>query len=203
MIKLFSLLLFCLTCTWAQSPESRRAIELNERAVKLFQDSQGTSEAMKRGLVYLEEAIKIDSLTFIPYQTKVLYLRKLGRCKEALKTLDRLAAIHPEIIGSRSEGGYLLEKMGRRKQAMQRYQLDISGYDSVIARSTDSATVLYARAYRAFLIMLLNGKSKGIQEFKKIAQLYPDSDYLKVLGITFRDFDRGRFIKEQCMDLVQ
>src|SRR5262245_4316237 len=80
-LQLFILLYCSLVYSCQTAGPDKRAIELNERAVKLFQERKTDS-----ALILLDKAIQIDSNHFYAYGNKCGYLWQLNRNEEALET---------------------------------------------------------------------------------------------------------------------
>jgi tetratricopeptide (TPR) repeat protein len=183
--------------SWAQIPYKPKAIELNNKAVDMYQKSWRDVTIAYKVLRLYDEAIKVDSLYIIAYMNKAKLLCELGRRRAALKVFDRVAKVHSESPGYWSMGGYILEKMGRKKEAKKRYLLDIAKCDTIIKNFPDSLTV-DTKICRANLLIFLKGKEEGIHEYEKIAAEYPENELVIAQRKIFYNFDRKNFIKGFC-----
>jgi tetratricopeptide (TPR) repeat protein len=184
-------------CSWAQTPERQKAVELNSEATKLFAEAYKDKETEKHVLELLDQAIASDSLYRPAHWNKASLLCHLGERKEALKTLDRLAKIQPDFIGILSWGGNILERMGQKEKAKKRYLRDIAKCNAVLKNGPDSLK-MSVKISKATFLMLLNGKKKGIQEYNKIAAEYPNNEFVISQKETFYGFDRSRYLKKSC-----
>ena len=184
-------------CSWAQTPERQKAIELNGEAAKLFSKVYSSKDTADQAIELLDQAIASDSLYRPAHWNKASLLCRRGERKEALKALDRLARIQPDFIGILSWGGNILERMGQKEKAKKRYLRDIAKCNAIIKNGPDSLRIS-ANISKATFLMLLNGKKRGIQEYKIIAAKYPDSEFVKSKRETFYDFNRIKYLQNAC-----
>lgn len=194
---IFLLIVFIVVCHYAQTNDRQKAKELNDRAVELYSKFYDDTEIIKYILQLYDEAMEADSLYEIAYLNKSNLLRETGRCEEALQTLDKLVSVRSDLVGYWSMGGFILEAMGRRKEAEKRYRDDISKLDSIIQTEQDSLLV-YLEVQSAFLLMLIEGKNKGMREYEKLITKYPDDQYIINQELLFETFDRQKFISYYC-----
>jgi tetratricopeptide (TPR) repeat protein len=190
-------LILCSIAWTQETSEKQKALELNNKAGYLYQKSWRDPKKVNKVLALYDEAIKLDSLYINPYWGKALVLRELGRRKAALKVLDRLATVHSESPGYWSMGGYILEKMGRKKEAKKRYLLDIAKCDTIIKKFPDSLTI-DTKLLKANLMIFVNGKEEGIRAYENIAAEHPRNELVIAQREIFYNFDRKNFIKGFC-----
>jgi len=110
-----------------------------------------------RGLIQSSEPAKALSgakalLQVVPENRDVLYLvavsqRQLGRVDEALATLERLEALHPEFARTFQERGHCYRVLGRDAEATANYERAVK-LNSVLHASWQALTELHAAAGR-------------------------------------------------------
>ena len=191
------LIVFIIGCHYAQTNDRQKAIELNNKAVELYNKFYDDTEIIKYILQLYDEAIEADSLYEMAYINKSNLLIEFGRCEEALQTLDRITTLRKDLVSYWSMSGYILEAMGQKKEAEKRYRDDISKLDSIIENEQDSL-LIYFEVQRAFLLLLIEGKIKGIREYEKLKTKYPDDQYIISQELLFETFDRQKFISNYC-----
>jgi tetratricopeptide (TPR) repeat protein len=184
-------------CSFAQTSDRQKAVELNGQASQLFSEAYSSKDTARLVIDLLDQAIAADSLYRPAHWNKASLLCQLGQRKEALKTLDRLSAIQPDFIGILSWGGSILEIMGQKEKAKKRYLRDITKCDKIIKRGPDSLK-MSAKISKATFLMLLYGKTRGIQEYKKIVKEYSGNKFVKSKRDTFYTFDRKKYLNNVC-----
>ncbi len=97
--------------------ENSKAVELNNTAMELYQEFLRDTSIVEDVLKLLDKSIELDSLYYIAYFNKTSVLKEMGRCEDAVETLDKLVFLRPDLVGYWSMGGYILERMGYKEEA--------------------------------------------------------------------------------------
>ncbi len=194
---LFVLFLLFVMSKFAVEAHEQKARDLNTEASKLFPKATSDKKVAAKALRLYDEAIKADSLFPQSYWNKVTLLRVTGKCRSALRVLDKLSTVRPDLIGVSSFGGYILERQGRSKDAMKRYMIDIVKCDSIVKASNDTSTIS-AQLTRATLFLFVKGKNRGIAEYERLAQMFPSNKFVIAQRNTFYEFDRNEYLRDIC-----
>ncbi len=189
--------LFFFSSCLAQTNENQKAIDLNDKAIKLYNNYSRETSMVEDVLKLLDDAIDSDSLYWVAYYNKANILSESGRCYEALITLDNLILQRPDIVSALGFSGLIFERMGQTKQAENRYIQTIAKYDSIIQKGEDSL-IVYFEIDRVKLLFLTNGNEEGIKAFEILKSKYPNDDYIINQAEFFYNFNREELIGSPC-----
>jgi tetratricopeptide (TPR) repeat protein len=181
----------------SNSPDSL-AIELNNKAVKLMGDAAHTYDSLSgilydSAIVYLEQAIAIDSLYLLAYTNKAQALRRKGFLEESLQVLEQAENIKPDFAEVISAQGFLLEKMGKIELANLKYDQAHKAYEERLEKNPKNDKV---KSEIAFLYIFLKSKNLALDEIRNLILENPDSEQLKNMERIINNFDRKKFIEE-------
>lgn len=191
---IFCFILLCVSCT-VNSQNEKLAIELNDKAVKLYHNNGKDSVTISKVIELYDQAIDADPQYLIPFWNKITLFLEQNRCNDALTELEEFQKNNQKTLGFSSAIGFILEGLGRNKEAEEKYIQELSLYDLLMEESTDS-TIIDLKISRAFILMFVKGTGDGIAEFEKILNEYPKNQNLQYHKTTFYDFDRNKFIED-------
>ena len=174
------------------------ALELNNKAVKLMGDAPHTYDSLSgmlydSAIVYLNQAIEIDSLYLLAYTNKAQALQRKGSLEEALQVLKQVETIKPDFAEVVTAQGFILEKMGRMELAEQKYGQALKAYEERLKKDPKNDKV---QSDIAFLYIFLEDKNTALDEIRNSILENPESEQLKMMERVIKDFDRKKFIEE-------
>ena len=174
------------------------ALELNNKAVKLMGDAAHTYDSLSgmlydSAIVYLDQAIEIDSLYLLAYTNKAQALQRKGSLEEAQQVLKQVETIKPDIAEVITAQGFILEKMGRMELAEQKYGQALTAYEERLKKNPKNDKV---QSDIAFLYIFLEDQNAALDEIRNSILENPESEQLKMMERVIKDFDREKFIKE-------
>ncbi|ELR68598.1 O-linked GlcNAc transferase [Fulvivirga imtechensis AK7] len=178
-------------------PDSN-AVKLNNKAVKFIGDAAHTYDSLSgflydSALMYLNQALEIDSLYLIAYSNKSQVLRRKGKLEESLEALNKVQNIKPNFAEVITEQGFILEKMGRMELAHQKYSQALKAYEKRLENDPKNDKVL---SDIAFLYIFLEDENAALDEIRDLILKNPESEQLKMMEGVIKDFDREKFIEE-------
>lgn len=174
------------------------ALKLNNRAVQLIGDAAHTYDTLKEDLydsaiTYLNQAIEIDSLYLLAYTNKAQALQRKGSLEEALEVLNQVEIIKPGFTEVLMGQGFLLEKMGKKELAEQKYRQVFEVYSKRLENDPENDKV---QSDIAFVYIFLEDKDKAIGEIESFILENSESEDLKMMEGLIKDFDRKKFIEQ-------
>ena len=150
------------------------------------------TDSLKLAMKLTDSAITLDKSNDNLYFLKSQIDTRLKQYDNAIDDIDQALKIKSDAPGLKVIKGFLLEKEKRYEQANKSYLEALDGYNSMVKKnSLDAPTMLN----RAFLIMFVHGKEKGIDEYKKLLQIFPNSRSVLDRARDFYNFDREKFIE--------
>lgn len=179
-------------------PDSN-ALKLNNKAARLIGNAGHTIDDSLRSLlydsavVYLSQAIEIDSLYLLAYTNKAQALQRKGSLQQALEVLYKVQIIKPDFAEAIMGQGFLLEKTGNMKLADEKYRQALKAYEKRLENDPKSDKVL---SDIAFLYIFLEDQNGALDEIRDLILKNPDSEQLKMMEGVIKDFDRTKFIQE-------
>jgi tetratricopeptide (TPR) repeat protein len=184
--------------TLTYKPDSN-ALKLNNKAVKLMGDAGHTVDDSLKSLlydsavIYLSQAIEIDSLYLLAYTNKAQALQRKGSLEQSLEVLYKVQIIKPDLAEAIMGQGFLLEKMGNMELADEKYRQALKAYEKRLENDPKSDKVL---SDIAFLYIFLEDQNGALDEIRDLILKNPDSEQLKMMEGVIKDFDRKKFIEE-------
>jgi tetratricopeptide (TPR) repeat protein len=191
---LFLLMIVVILCRAQQSTFNLKAIELNNKAVNLIAKSFGDDTPLNNALLILDQAIKIDSSYYVAYQSKATVLCKLKKYESAIKTLDKVIQLHKNVAEVFSTQGFILEKIGRKKEAIAKYKSASNEYDRLIKKYPNKVEY---QINKAFLLVFIDNKETAQKSIKEIIKKYPENKNAKAILFMLNSFDRKQYIELQ------
>lgn len=174
------------------------ALKLNNKAARLIGEAAQTYDTLSAilydsAIIYLDQAIEIDSLYLLAYTNKAQALQRKGSLEEAVKVLNEVEIIKPDFAEVLMDQGFLLEKMGKMELAHKKYRQALKAYEKRLKNDTENNKV---QSDIAFLYMFLEDKNKAIDEIQNLILENPESEQLKMMEGVIENFDRKKFIAE-------
>jgi len=169
------------------------AVEFNDRALILFQQFSTDQDSIRKSLSLLDTAISRDSSFIDAHINKVSMLCTLGMYEDMLAELDdvrKMRRLDPELICVQ---GYILEKMGKGREASFKYAEADRLFDYFIKENQNS---IKNSVGKAFLQFFIRGERAGLSEYKRLER--KDKEVI-LYRTMFYDFKREDFIKNYCM----
>ena len=168
------------------------AIRLNNEAMSLVMQDEGN---IQRALQMLDQAIALDSLYYMAYTNKASLLCRVGSYEEAINALNKVLAIKRDFVEAAMTKGFLLEKLGKVKQAEETYSHVFELYNKQLKKSPDNIQILLNRA---FTTLFLYGNQRGLLEYNKIKTLYPNNATVIGMQELFNTFNRKEYLLTVC-----
>lgn len=173
------------------------AVNLNNKAVGFMSDAAHTYDSLRgylydSALFYLNKSLEVDSLYLTAYSNKSQVLRSKGQLGQSLEILKKIESIKPGFAEVIMEQGFTLEKMGKTKSAINKYNQALEAYKIRLEETSDPVKV---KMDMAFVYIFLEGKNKGLDELQYLILEYPDNERLKAMEGYFEGFNREEFIK--------
>ncbi len=166
---------------------SRRALELNNRAVKAMNDKQ-----FDQALMLIDDAITLEPKFYQAYVNKAAILGGLDRNDDAVAALEALLALKPDFAGAYIPLGVLLEKTGKTDAAMERYNKALALYRARLEKKPNDAE---AARNRALALYLTNDKMGALQALSEVVAKDPTDDVAKTLKTRIESATRQEFIQ--------
>jgi tetratricopeptide (TPR) repeat protein len=135
----------------------------------------------------IEKAIAIDSSYTNAYTNLAQIYFKLDSNEKALEVLNKLLLIKPDYVEAISSQGFVLEKIGRIKEAEKKYIKAFHMYDLQLNKTYKD----YIN--KAFLALLIYGKEEAIKELDNIKNRFSEED-ITLYKNQFKNFNRREFI---------
>lgn len=178
-------------------PDSN-ALRLNNKAARLIGDAPHTYDSLKSSMydsaiIYLDQAIEIDSLYVLAYINKTQALRGKGSLEQSLEVLFKVQILRPDLAEAIMAQGFILEKMGKLELANDKYGQALEAYEKRLASNPDDPRV---QSDIAFLYIFLEDKNKAIDEIQNLTLEHPGNVELKETEKLIKNFDRNKFIEE-------
>lgn len=190
-IIIFILLSVVLTCNAQNTTYNPKAIELNNQAVDIVTKSFGDEVQLKKALGILDNAIKLDTSYYVAYQSKATVLCKLKKYDSTIKTLEKVIRLHKNTAEVFSTQGFILEKIGKKKEATAKYQAAFTEYERLIKESPNKVEY---QVNKAFLLVFLVNKEAAQKRIEDILKKYPDNKSAKAILSLLNIFDRKQYI---------
>lgn len=175
------------------------ALRLNNKAAKLmgkvssFNGDSVNNLLCDSAIIYLEQAIEIDSLYLFAYTNKAQALQRKGSLEEALEVLNEVEIIKPDFAEVIMGQAFLLEKMNKMELADQKYRKALKAFEKRLKDDPRSDKV---QSDIAFLYIFLEDKNAALDEIRNSILENPESEQLKMMERVIKDFDRKNFIEE-------
>ncbi|PZV77588.1 hypothetical protein CLV31_12056 [Algoriphagus aquaeductus] len=174
------------------------AIELNNKAISLMSDASHGYDSLSSilydsALVYLDQAIEIDSLYLLAYTNKSQVLRRKGELEGALEVLKKVETKKQDFAEVITAQGFILEKMGKLELAKLKYKEALEVYEKRLEMNPKNDKV---QSDIAFLYIFFEDKSSALDKILQLIIENPTSEQLKIMESVIKDFDKEKFIEE-------
>lgn len=175
------------------------ALRLNNKAAKLmgkissFNGDSVNNLLYDSAIIYLDQAIEIDSLYLFAYTNKAQALQRKGSLEEALEVLNEVETIKPDFAELIMGQAFLLEKMNKMELADQKYRQALKAFERRLKNDPKNDKV---QSDIAFLYIFLEDKNAALDEIRDLILRNPESEQLKIMEELIKDFDRKKFIEE-------
>jgi len=189
------LLSIILSCNAQNTTYKPKAIEMNNKAVNMVSKSFGDVDQIKKALVILDSAINLDTTYDFAYQNKANYLCKLKEYDSAIKTLDKVILLHKNTEVVLSLQGFMLEKIGKEKDALAKYQAAFTEYEQLIKEFPNKVEY---QVNQAFLLEFLINKEATQKRFAEILKKYPDDKNVNSIISFLNTIDKNHYIDSIC-----
>jgi tetratricopeptide (TPR) repeat protein len=168
----------------SQGPYNPKAIELNNRAVKLINQYKNDS-----ALLLLDKAIDIDESYYMPHSNKVNIYVSQADYKKALRESELAIEKRPDLAEGWTMAGLLNEKLGDTLKAQQYYQKSIDLFEARINDPKKKDQMVANKLSRALSLILVGKEEEGKEELNKLKQENPDNFMIdQFLKINRKDF---------------
>jgi tetratricopeptide (TPR) repeat protein len=184
------------TCCAQTSDASLKSKELCIEAAKLMRNSFSDPQKVKNALRILDEAIAMDSLNAQAYLSKATCYCRLNNRRAALKTLDRLLQVNPNTVGALNLQGFILVKMGLKKEARPKFLAEIGHCDEELAKSPSDSTQVRLKLVRAIAFWFGYGRIKARNEYQELVTQYPDEESVQSIRPLFYDTSKKEFLRQ-------
>ncbi len=172
-------------------------IALNNKAVKLLQESQQDNYNLKRkdtllreALTNLNMAIKRDSNYYNAYLNKYAVYCEMRQYKKAITTLEELLTReeYPDAIFFI---GLMYEKQGNQKLANQKYK---DAYDAYLEQMRTPFSTAKDEMKMYHVLLFLEGKEKVLERINIKLKDNPENTNLLAYKRLVEQFNREEFI---------
>lgn len=173
-------------------------LALNDKAVKLIGEAAISTDSLNgllydSAIIYLDEAIDIDSLYLLAYTNKAQALQRKGFLKESLQVLGLVETIKPDFAEVIMAQGFIMEKMGNFEFSKQKYEKALQAYEDRLKKDPNNEK---AQSDIAFLYIFLKDKNVALGEIRNLLLENPESEQLKLMERVIMNIDREKFIEE-------
>ncbi len=180
----------------SQAPTMEESKELLREAGKLMPEAYHDFHKSKHVIALLDKAIEMDSHNPNPYLAKAGFYIRLEMRPAAIRVLARLLSDNPEVVGALTYQGFILERMGRRKDAKEKYLQDITKCNKLIEETKQDSVLIMQKLARAVAISFAFGTTHGKREYDKILAAFPQNQTIQFERSMFYEFNRKTFLKE-------
>lgn len=178
MLKIFTLsaiLLLIISCSEqkkhaSQGPYDPKAVELNNRAVKLINQYKNDS-----ALILLDKAIAIDESYYVPHSNKVTVYVSQADYKNALRESELAIEKRPDLAEGWTMAGLLNEKLGDSIKANQYYQKSIDLFEARINDPQKKDQIMANKLSKALSLILHGKEQEGKDELTRLKKENPDN----------------------------
>ena len=172
-----------------------RAVAKNNAAVELVKyELLGVRDEVTflRAISLLDTAIQIDSSYRLAYVNKAQFLCKIGKQKEAIRTIEVLNAREPNSPSGFLLLGMIFDQIGDTASANRNYLFTIQFYQNKMLNG--ERLTISQRLDIAYTRLFLD-KPAAIDELEGILTENPDLPNADIHRESFRSFDRKTYIE--------
>ena len=165
---------------------SRRALELNNQAVRAFSEGD-----LEQALRLANDAIALEPKFYRAYANKAAVLRGLGRRPEAIGALRAAIEMNPAFVEAYVPLGLYLEETDKYDSALHHYQKAIELWDARLAKTPTDAD---AAVNRAVAVYLANNPRGALKALDAVLNVHPTHEMARAVKRRIQSGDRGAFI---------
>lgn len=179
-------------------PDSN-AVKLNNKAARLMAEISSYNDSLNNvlydsALIYLNQAIEIDSLYLMAYTHKAQILQRKGSLEQARQILNEVEIMKPDFAEAIMGQGFILEKMGKMELADQKYRQALKAYEKRLEDNPGNAIKIQSDI--ALLYIFLEDENRALDEIRNLILENPENEELKVMEGYIKDFDRKKFLED-------
>jgi tetratricopeptide (TPR) repeat protein len=172
----------CTRDTTGEYKPSKRALELNNRAVRALADKN-----VEQALAFVNDAIKLEPKFHKAYANKAAVLEAMGRSDEAATTLSEAITIRPDFADAYIPLGLMREKAGNTQEADALYKKALELYNAELQMQPKLAA---AARNKAVTLFLLKERNEALSTLRKVLEDNPKDE--AALAIMNRIENGGR-----------
>ena len=165
---------------------SRRALELNNQAVRAFSEGD-----LEQALRLANDAIALEPKFYRAYANKAAVLRGLGRRQEAIGALRAAIEMNPAFVEAYVPLGLYLEETDKYDSALRHYQKAVELWDARLAKAPKD---LDAAVNRAVAVYLANNPRGALKALDAVLNLHPSHEMARAVKRRIQSGDRRAFI---------
>jgi len=165
---------------------SRRALELNNQAVRAFSEGD-----LEQALRLANDAIALEPKFYRAYANKAAVLRGLGRRQEAIGALRAAIEMSPAFVEAYVPLGLYLEETDKYESALRHYQKAIELWDARLAKAPKDPD---AAVNRAVAVYLANNPRGALKALDAVLNVHPSHEMARAVKRRIQSGDRRAFI---------
>ena len=168
-LNLLVLLVISCNVQEKQASYNPEAIELNNQATELIQQSKNDS-----ALMLLDKAIAMDETYYLPHINKLKIYLERNDVDKALLECEKSLDKKPDYVEGWTTAAMLYDLQGKETKALEYYKKGIDLYDKKISESDQKDDIKANRLRRAFVLVLSGQEKEGKEEMNKLQSEFPD-----------------------------
>jgi tetratricopeptide (TPR) repeat protein len=180
------ILVSCSRETAGDYKPSKRALELNNRAVRALAEKD-----LEQALRFVNDAIALEPEFYNAYANKAAILEAMGRSEEAAGALATVINMKPDYAEVYIPFGVLREKAGNPDEATGIYRKALDLYTAELAKNPASAD---AARNRAVALYLLKDRSQALTVLREILAKNPKDQAAEKIKNKIENGSRDDFI---------
>jgi tetratricopeptide (TPR) repeat protein len=187
-VLILAIFILCSSCVHLQKGVNPEAKKLGDQAFNLVWGKPNAGEdSLKKAIVLLDQAIKLDSNFYEAYYNKFAFQTELKDYKGALLTCFEMQRLRPKMIEITAIVGAAYERAGDSISAIRYYTSALATYnkllDTIRTKNRDYKTLM---AERASTLIMLHRQAEANAIFKQLAdaEIDPNSkkSYLSLMN---------------------
>jgi len=188
-VLMFIALVSCESNKDQNSEYNPKAIELNNKAIKLSQNFKEDS-----ALMLYDQAIAMDSSYFLPHFNKVGIYLKNKEYEKALFESEMVVKKKPDSAEGWFLAGLLNEHLGNKEKAMSYYEKSIGLYSGRIKNAEIEGEINDGKLNRALSKKFL-GDNSYIEDFEELGKIEDYAELVKEFKTKSKEELMNEFIK--------
>ncbi len=170
LIYIFSLtLLFSCTSKVEESEIDKKAAQLNEEALNLYQNFILNKDSVLKAITLLDKAIEIEPNYFVAFHNKIAFQIKLGQVEEAINTCKRIEKLRPNSEETKVMIGILHYSNGDTISANKKYnEANLLCQKKLDTLSNESEEEFRIKTNKAIVLKFLNREKEANEIFRSV-----------------------------------